>query len=160
MSARAPGATTKAEVGALLAEMDQIRKALKKLVRSADHRTLNRRPAPGQWSPLENVRHLLWAEQLHFRRVLQQPPQWSALGLPDERSRRRGRGMSKRFAQAGIEQTREAQKVLRAWDRAHATTRTVADVPDEAVRRAFQRNIKHLRSHSRNVERLLREAPR
>jgi hypothetical protein len=65
-----------------IALIDAERARLRKLLRAADAATLGERPPNGKWSVVENVRHLLFAEELHLGRRLLADQEWSAMGLP------------------------------------------------------------------------------
>ncbi len=115
------------------------------------HPSLLAEPTPaGKWSVVENVRHLLFAEQAHLGRFLPGGPQWSALGLPPTGMQRQERFRAMATAAPSIED------VFDAWSFAHAYTRELADRDTGEVRLALTRNLKHLRSHVTIVERLLR----
>ena len=61
--------TQKSEALAAHASLKRIEAAqasLRKMLRAVNPAALNRRPATGAWSAMENVRHLLFAEQYHF----------------------------------------------------------------------------------------------
>ena len=46
----------------VLSPIDEARRSLYGRLRAVPPEALSRRTAPGDWSPLENVRHLLYAE--------------------------------------------------------------------------------------------------
>ena len=70
-----------AEATATLAAIDAQRSRLRELLLSADTSALAQRTSSGEWSPVENVRHLLFAEQLHFSQLLPEKQQWDSQGL-------------------------------------------------------------------------------
>ena len=120
------------------------------MLRSPDSRILARRPANGDWSIVENVRHLLFAEQLHLGTFLPQGFEWSKVGLT---------GMTaKRFAAVGKRPTKDIEKVLREWDEVHEPIRTAAKSAGGDIERALWRNHRHLGIHINIIERLLRKS--
>lgn len=109
---------------------------------------LAERPRTGRWSVVENVRHLIFAEQLHLGRLLEGGPQWCALGLPPP-------GLQPRFPMVGTP-TGSVDEVIAAWQRAHDPMRQLALNDTREVRSALEKNLRHLRSHITVVERMLR----
>ena len=73
--------------------------------------SLATRPSSDEWSVVENLRHLLYAEERHLLRVLTPGFTWTALGLPT-------RGIVKRNG-AGSESSDDLEEVLAAWDATH-----------------------------------------
>ncbi|MEX2226452.1 MAG: DinB family protein [Dehalococcoidia bacterium] len=69
------------DVAALVSEVDRARGRLRALLRSKNPGALARRPANGDWSIIENVRHLLFAEQAHLGRFLAGGFEWSPAGM-------------------------------------------------------------------------------
>jgi len=111
------------------------------------------RPANGQWSILENVRHLLFAEQLHLGRFVSVGQEWSPLGYTPQsmREARKPPLLQGQRPVAGV------AEVLAAWDTVHlATTRALAVEAATTVPAALERNLKHLRTHIRVIERIIR----
>ena len=139
-----------AKAVALLAEFEEARAELIKVVRSADAAVLTRKPSPDRWSALENIQHLLFAEQVHLGSRLQKPPPWSRLGLSPK-------GLAARFPQVNTTPTSDLREVLRAWNRVHRATQALADDPTDEVLRALYASTRHLRTHKLIIERLLRK---
>lgn len=81
-----------------MAEIDAERARLKRLLRAADPATLAAWPPNGDWSILENVRHLLFAEQLHLGGFLPGKVEFSPLGMTGMRAQK--------FAAVGTAATR------------------------------------------------------
>jgi len=131
-------------------ELEAVRKDFIALVRSCPSELLTRRPSSDDWSILENARHLLYAEQLHFRPIVGRV-EWSPIGVPTG-------GKPKRNA-AGTESTDDLDEVLATWDRVHqATRRAVKAASSEDLERPVDRNLRHLRAHTRTVARLIKRA--
>ncbi len=138
-----PGETA----ASLWKELDASRMRLYKLVRAADAKALAKRPPSGAWSALENVRHLLFAEQLHFGRLLKGKTDFSPLGMTGMRA--------KQFAPVGTANPR-LEEVLAAWDEIRAANRkALRGRDDDTVRRTIYGNTHHLRIHTEVIERVL-----
>ena len=138
-----PGATA----SELIRDLDAARRRLYKLVRAADPKTLTKRPPSGAWSALENVRHLLFAEQLHYGRLLAGKTSFSPLGMTGMRA--------KQFAAVGTA-TPTLEEVLSAWDAIRAEHRKAfRGRDDDAVRRVVYGNTRHVSIHAAIIARLL-----
>jgi hypothetical protein len=100
---------------------------------------------------LENVRHLLFAEQLHTRRLFHEPPAWSPLGFTPETMRAARKLPPVSAGGPGL------SEVWAGWDGVHAeTVRRVAECPAPGTGDALDRNLRHLRAHISVIERLIR----
>src|SRR4030042_110117 len=69
----------------VMARLEEIRAAFRQRLRATDAGLLAARPNADEWSALENVRHMLFAEDLYLNRfILQNDKPWNKLGLlPD-----------------------------------------------------------------------------
>ena len=135
----------------LLAEIDRERARLRRLLRSYDAKVLATHPASGDWSIVENVRHLLFAEQLHLGIFLPDGVEWSPLGTTQFTARK--------FADVGTHPTRDVELVFKEWDAIHKPIRrAVRSASGDEVDRALWRNHRHLGIHIRVSEKLLRRA--
>ncbi len=138
---------------ATISDVDAQRARLRRLLRAKDASVLNRRPPNDDWSIIENVRHLLFAEQLHLGGYMRDKVEWSPLGMT---------GMTaKKFAGVGKSRTADVEEVFFEWDGFHRRIRTAmksAAGPD--VEKALWRNHRHLRIHIDVIERLLRRFDR
>jgi hypothetical protein len=133
-----------------MSDIDRERARLRQLLRGQHKSVLNRRPSNGDWSILENVRHLLFAEQLHLRGFLPRGVQWSPLGLNDR--------LPPGAAAVGTEPTQDIERVSDAWDKAHAPIRrAIASASGPDLERALWRNHRHLIAHIRVIQRLLKQ---
>lgn len=138
-----PGATA----ADLTRELDASRRRLYKIVRAADPKALAKRPPSGAWSALENVRHLLFAEQLHFGRILKGKTDFSPLGMTGMRA--------KQLAPVGTTKP-TLEEVLSAWDAIRAEHRkALKGRDDDGVRRVIFGNTHHVRIHTKVIERLV-----
>lgn len=138
----------------LLEQIDAERDRLRSLLDRMPASTVAQRPPDGTWSVLENVRHLLFAEQLHVGRLVVKAAAWSPLGFTPVTMRE----MRKLPPVEGEDIPRLAD-VLSAWDDVHKEIVShFSDVSSEDLQRALDRNLKHLRAHVRVIERLARNA--
>jgi hypothetical protein len=134
----------------LLRELNEAKATLYALLAAHDAEGVAVRPASGEWSVVENVRHLLYAEEKHLQKLIPDF-KWSRIGLPTA-------GLVRR-AGAGTESTDDLAEVLAAWDAVHGKVRLDV-LPAEETARALDRNLRHLRSHARAVRTLLGDASR
>lgn len=137
----------------LLREMESIHRHLRDLVAEGDPRYAGRPPS-GKWSVVENLCHLLFAEQLHLGRHLSSQPPWSTFGLPPT-----GMQAQARFSGLGAAPA-SAADVFDAWAVVHEATKALADNDMPKVRVSLARHVRHLRAHTRVIERLLRASAR
>ena len=134
-----------------ISEIDRERARLRRLLRSHDAKVLAKRPASGDWSIVENVRHLLFAEQLHLGHFLRDGFEWNPLGMTQFTARK--------FAGVGKNPSTDVEQVFREWDAIHKPIRkAVRSVGGDDVDRALWRNHRHLGIHIRVIEKLLRRA--
>lgn len=139
----------------LLTEIDAARAGLRSLLTRVPETVLAQRTPPGQWSIYENVRHLLFAEQLHMSQLFHEIPAWSPLGYTDEEMR------ALRKLPVPDEDGPSLKDVWIEWDRIHRrTARRVAGMPAQDVEHALTRHLAHLQRHIEVIERLVRRAIR
>ncbi|MDA0352376.1 MAG: DinB family protein [Chloroflexi bacterium] len=130
----------------LLARIDQLRSGLYADLRARPRESLATRPTPEEWSIVENVRHLLYAEQLHLARSYLDDFAYSPIGMANNgRPRRSG---------VGTDPTTDLEQVLTAWDAVHEAVRGALDGAED-TERALGRNLAHLRTHVRTIGKLL-----
>ena len=103
--------------GATMSDIDRERARLKRLLRSQDSKVLNRRPTNADWSIVENVRHLLWAEQKHLGGFLPGRFEWSRVGITAFRGRE--------YADVGTKPTKDIERVFAECDAVHRLIRAV-----------------------------------
>ena len=106
------------EMRSLIRRLDQIRDDLCRLVRSMPLDALTRRPGKDQWSALEHLRHLLFAEDLYINRwILRSDTALSRLGnLPGFLRGRPG------FEAVGTDRTTDVEKIIHEWAGIHKLT--------------------------------------
>jgi hypothetical protein len=138
----------------MLAAIDETQAELRRVLRSASRRRLARRPASGGWSPVENVRHLLFHEQGLERMVSPERFTWNPLGLPPP-----GLAGSPRVGSAGTKPTTDIDVALRAWAKVHASVRAGCRKAESspALEKTLEKTLRHLNTHLRIIKRLLRE---
>jgi len=101
---------------------------------------------------VETVRHLLFAEQLHLGRFVAGGQAWSPLGFTPESMR-----AVRKLPPVETEPVPSLNAVLSAWASVHATTMmALAEEDGEEVVQALTRNLRHLRSHIGEIERMVR----
>ena len=138
---------TTRNMAALITDWDAARAELKALVRQHSAAAVAKRPPSGDWSALENVRHLLFAEQLHLGTLVQPEVKWSPLGWNDRTSK---------FPGLGTQPTKDIELVLREWDRVHRSIRRAVQGAGGNVAHRLERHVGHLRRHIVVVRRVLR----
>lgn len=137
----------------LFEELEAGRERLRQLVTGRDNAALAARPPNGAWSVVENMRHLLFAEQAHLGHMLPTPPTFSPLGLPPP-----GMMGNKRVGLAGTNPSENVAEVMAAWDAAHAEIKAQLPANDPKFDARLEKHLKHLRLHIGIVGRLLRKA--
>ncbi|MEX0783464.1 MAG: DinB family protein [Dehalococcoidia bacterium] len=143
--------TADENVAGLLHELDAVHRHLRVLLSGKDEALLAERPPNGKWSVLENVRHMLFAEQAYLGRFGQE---WSSLGFTPQTMLH-----AKKLHTDGTAPTVAA--VLTAWETVHAHTRAaLAEQDTDEVRHRVVRHLKHQRRHITIIERLLRASDR
>lgn len=130
--------------------------ALRERLRPVPRSRLDERPPSGEWSPMENVRHLIFAEQHHFSPVLK-GFKWGSVGVPP-RSRTPG---ETRLNAVGKDPATAVDEVFDVWVKVHAVVGArCLEEPDGVVRerllvRGLGGDLQHLQLHARVIERLL-----
>lgn len=137
----------------LLARIADQRRLLQDIVLGRDQTVIARRPVSGKWSVLENIRHLLFAEQAHLGRYVPGGRRWSPFGYTPQTMR-----AARDLAHSTSPSQPSLSDVMAAWDELHlAMAGALATQDSAAVRVALARNLKHLRAHVSVIQRLLRE---
>lgn len=119
------------------------------LVGAADATRIAVRPDPGAWSPMEHVRHLIFAEQHHFKPHLPAGFRWSTAGVPPP-----NRTGERRLSPVGSDPGTNVGEVFDAWARVHAVVRDQCLKTPGAARR-LEGNMRHLEIHRRAIEAML-----
>jgi hypothetical protein len=139
--------TDKTQIAEHLAAIDDGRARLKRMLRGQDASVLARRPPNGAWSIVENLRHLLWAEQLHLSKVMPGPVAWSPVGMT--------KFTAARFADVGTQPTDDVAVVFREWERVHRGIVKALPNAKGDVERTLWGTSRHLRTHTDGIEKLL-----
>ena len=139
-----------ADTTKVLRRIDRTRSGLAKLLRSQDAKALAKRPPSGDWSIIENVRHLLFAEQLHLGKFLPDGFEWSRVGL----SGRTGRA----YAEVGKDATDDLEEVLQEWNAVHRPIRKAVKGGDAEVQNVLAGNLRHLVHHIDIIKTLLSDS--
>jgi hypothetical protein len=140
------------DASAILVSIDETRASLIAILRATDGSALTERPASGEWSVVENVRHLLFAEQLHLGKHIPNRPAWSATGLTPHFF-----AEMPAFREVGTKPTSDLDEVLAEWDAIHAPLASVVGSPSDDLVTSLQGNLQHLQFHAGIIESLLRE---
>jgi hypothetical protein len=135
---------------AALARIEEAQAALRDMLRGVVPVRLHVRPATGEWSAIENVRHLLFAEQHHFGPHLPKSFRWSGAGVPPP-----NRTGERRLSPVGSDPGAGVDEVFDAWGRVNDVIRGLCDEPDDALLQRLDRNLKHMRIHTLIIERLI-----
>ena len=119
-------------VRAVLHHLGEVRAGFGAFLRASKLDQLTARPDPDQWSAVENLRHLIFAEDLYLNRwLLQNDDPWCKLGmlpafLADD----------SRYAGVGSQPTEDIETLLAAWDAIHTRMMAfVATVTKEELQR-------------------------
>jgi hypothetical protein len=134
--------------------------ALRDRLRPVPRSRLDERPPSGEWSPMENVRHLIFAEQHHFSPILK-GFKWGSVGVPP-RSRTPG---ETRLNPIGKDPATTVDEVFDVWLKVHAVVGArcleVSDGPgrERLLVRGLVGDLRHLNLHARQIERLLGLSP-
>ena len=133
----------------LLDELDAQQATLRELLAGKDNALLAERPPSGKWSVLENLRHMLFAEQAHLG-FFPGGRQWSPVGYTPQMML-----AVKRMGTDGS--TPSVASVLAGWGSVHAATRAALrnyDTP--GLRDHLRAHLRHQQQHVLTIERLLR----
>jgi hypothetical protein len=102
-------------VRAVMKRLNAVRSGFCDMLRSTEAGLLTTRPSPDQWSVIEIVRHLVFAEELYLNRwILGNDEPWSRLGLLPAFLAR-----DPTYAEVGSEPTHDLESVLDAWEAIH-----------------------------------------
>lgn len=138
-----------AETLAALARIEDAKVALRNMLRTVKPSQLRKRSPSGEWSPMENVRHLVFAEQHHFGEFLPRGFRWSSAGVPPP-----NRTGERRLNSAGSDPATTIDEVFDAWLKVHAVVRArCLETGDLAAK--LEGNLQHVMLHTRTIERLL-----
>ncbi len=119
-------------VRAVLEHLKEVRAGFRDFLRTTDPRLLAARPDPDSWSAIENLRHLIFAEDLYTHRwLLQSDEPWCKQGmLPAFLADNPG------YADVGSQPTEDVERLLAVWDAIHAHMMAfVAAVSSEELHR-------------------------
>jgi hypothetical protein len=120
-----------AEVRRVMARLDEVRSAFRDEVRACDPQLPSKRPAPDEWSVIEVVRHMLYAEDWYLKRwIAANDAPLHKAGLLSPFTQPVGE-----FACVGSEPPQDIEAALAAWAEVNARTRAfVAKLTPEDVR--------------------------
>lgn len=141
-----------ANAAALLAALDAEQAALRALLDGIEESSLVKRPPNGNWSVLENIRHLLFAEQAHLGGFFPESREWSPYGLAND-----GLLAKKTLRPLGTATPSKLAEVLAAWQEIHSVSQQLAEIDSAKTRIALNKHLRHFRGHVKVIERQLRQ---
>jgi hypothetical protein len=130
-----------------LAAMTEHAGRLRTLLERFDRAALSTRPASGDWSAIENVRHVLYAEQHHLGRYVPGGLGLSPLGLPQ----------GKFPHVTGADPRTDVKAVFDEWERVHAAVCVRVDWERPGATDQLLRLWRHQQAHGRLAARALSE---
>ena len=141
--------TKDADTLAALAQIEDAQAALRRMLVKVKPSRLSLRPPSGEWSPMENVRHLIFAEQHHFGEFLPRGFRRSSAGVtPPNRTGER------RLNSVGSDPATTVDEVFEAWANVHAVVRARCLESGDLARK-LEGNLSHVNLHIRAIERVL-----
>jgi hypothetical protein len=151
--------TPRTEALAVHKQIAEAQASLRETLRLHKLSRLNERPPSDEWSAMENVRHLVFAEQHHFGALLPKGFRWSSAGVPPP-SKEKGQ---RRLTPVGRDPATTIDEVFDAWAKVHATVLKLANEDERNVSATFWTrvalgfagNLNHVNVHIRTIERLL-----
>ena len=138
------------DVVTLLDRADGVRRGLVGLLDAGDRASYGTRPASGEWSVVENLRHLLFAEQLHLGKFVPEGGGFSKLGLAPDFFKD-----MEQFVGVGTEPTDDLDAILREWDPIHQTILDSVVDSQEVTPKNVQDHLDHLLFHLNIIEDLI-----
>jgi hypothetical protein len=132
-------------LAAILEAMTEHQGRLRTLLERFEPAALATRPPNGDWSAIENVRHVLYAEQHHLGRFVPGGLGLSRLGLPQ----------GKHAAVTGNDPRTDLGAVFDEWERAHAAACARIDLALPGVADQLPRLWRHQQMHARLAARAL-----
>ena len=143
--------TQKADTLAALARIEDAQAALRTRLGAVKRARLYQRPPSGEWAPMENVRHLIFAEQHHFAEYLERGFRWSSAGVPAP-----NRTGERRLSSVGRDPATPLDEVFDSWAKVHAVVRALAMQDPGKLTQRLEGNLHHITIHVRTIERVLR----
>jgi hypothetical protein len=119
----------------VMQRLDEFREGFRRTLMAVEPALLVNRPAPEEWSVVEIVRHLLYAEDLFLnRRILGNAEPWNPMGLlPDILTK------DPAYAGVGSKPVEDILVLLDAWQAIHARMHAFVDsVTEEVLRRPLR----------------------
>ena len=142
--------TQAADVRATLARIEEAQAALHDMLRGVKPARLRERAPSGEWSPMEQVRHLVFAEQHHFGPYLVKGFRWNSVGVPPP-----NRTGERRLSPVGSDPGTTLDEVFEAWTKVHAVVRALALEKPNEVAKTLEGNLSHVGIHTETIRRSL-----
>jgi hypothetical protein len=130
---------------AALAAMTEHQARLRTLLERFEPAALATRPPSGDWSAIENIRHVLYAEQHHLGRFVPGGLGLSPLGLPQ----------GKHAAITGTDPRTDLGAVFDEWERVHGAACAGIDPALPGLADQLPRLLRHQQAHGRLAARSL-----
>ena len=147
--------TARSESLAALKRVEDAQAALRSALRDIPPARLRKRPPSGEWSPMEHVRHLVFAEQHHFSVLLPKGFRWSSAGVPPP-----NRTGERRLSPVGKEPGTTIDEVFDAWTKVNDVVRDlIKESSHDRWSLWLDGNLKHVRLHARTIDTLLGITP-
>jgi hypothetical protein len=129
---------------------------LRERLRPVPRSRLDERPPSGDWSAMENLRHLIFAEQHHFSPFLR-GLRWRSVGVPPP-----NRTGERRLNPIGKDPATTVDEVFDVWVKVHTVVGArCLEEQDGLVRERLVRglggDLRHLNLHASVIESLLAE---
>lgn len=115
----------------VMSHLQVVRDNAYEALRQATTEQLTSHPMPGKWSAIEQLRHMVFAEDLYLNRwILRNNNPWIQIGLlPDFWKN------DKKFSDVGKEPTEDLSYILSVWSDLHEGTNSfVANVTSETLK--------------------------
>jgi len=138
---------------AVLTAMTEHQAELRALLERYEPAMLAKRPASGVWSAVENIRHLLFAEQGHLGRFVRGGLGLSPMGMLNQGLQRQKKMIA---TIVGTNPTTDLTAVFDEWERVHAAACVGLDLsrPDLALR--LRASLRHQQTHGKLALRAVR----
>ena len=133
-----------------LVRIEEAQATLRRMLADVTPTRLRARPPSGEWSQMEHVRHLVFAEQHHFGPYLPRGFRWSSAGVPPP-----NRTGERRLTPVGSEPAATIDEVFDAWAKVHALVSELCKETGDPLLPVLEGNLKHVHIHAQTIRSLL-----
>jgi hypothetical protein len=143
------------EIGsaAVLEAMTNHQAELRALLERYEPAMLARRPASNTWSAVENIRHLLFAEQGHLGRFVPGGLGLSPMGMLNQGLQRQKKMIA---TIVGTNPATDLTAVFNEWERVHAAACAGLDLSDPKLALRLRASLRHQQTHGKLAARAVR----